>query len=186
MPYKKKNTHRKSRGRPPGSRYAGNIPCRLESETLAAVDRFAAQEHVRRSEAIRRLVTTGLADLTPFVLAKRSASLVPKTGKAGQDEKRRLTSAQIRAGRALVRWSAEDLSRHSAVSLRTIRRAELVEGQTSLTDRNDLAIRRALESAGVEFINGDQPGVRLTKAVAARSTKYVGRAVSTTRDKTRT
>jgi len=29
-------------------------------------------------------------------------------------------------------------------------------------------LRRALEAAGVEFINGDQPGVRLTKAAGAR------------------
>jgi len=85
-----------------------------------------------------------------------------------------LTSAQIRAGRALVRWSAEDLSRQSAVSLRTIRRAELVEGQTSMTARNDLAIRRALEAAGIEFTNGDQPGVRLTKTAASSAVKHAG------------
>ena len=29
--------------------------------------------------------------------------------------------------------------------------------------------QRALEAAGIEFTNGDQPGVRLTKAAAARS-----------------
>ena len=29
--------------------------------------------------------------------------------------------------------------------------------------------QRALEAAGIEFTNGDQPGVRLTKAGAARS-----------------
>src|SRR5205823_7556366 len=46
---------------------------------------------------------------------------------------RGLTSAQIRAARALVRWTAEDLSRQSAVSLRTIRRAELAERDTSMT-----------------------------------------------------
>jgi hypothetical protein len=31
--------------------------------------------------------------------------------------------------------------------------------------------QRALEAAGVEFTNGDQPGVRLTRAAAARSAK---------------
>ncbi len=36
-----------------------------------------------------------------------------------------------------------------------------------MTTANELAVRRALESAGVEFTNGDQPGVRLTKAAAA-------------------
>jgi hypothetical protein len=30
-------------------------------------------------------------------------------------------------------------------------------------------LQRALEAAGVEFTNGDQPGVRLTKAAAART-----------------
>jgi hypothetical protein len=76
-----------------------------------------------------------------------------------------LTSAQIRAARALVRWSAEALARASAVGLTTIRRAELTELETSLTAANDLAIRRALEAAGVEFIdeNGGGPGVRLRK-----------------------
>ena len=80
-------------------------------------------------------------------------------------------SSQIRAARALVRWSAEDLSRHSSVSLRTIRRAELAEGHTNMTAPNDLALRRALESAGVEFTNGDQPGVHLTKAAATHAVR---------------
>jgi hypothetical protein len=79
-----------------------------------------------------------------------------------------LTSAQIRAGRSLIRWTAEDLARASAVGVATIRRAELTENQTSLTAANDLAIRRALESAGVEFIdeNGGGPGVRLRERLS--------------------
>ena len=83
----------------------------------------------------------------------------------GQGQKITLTSPQIRAARALIRWTAEDLSRQSAVSLRTIRRAELAERDTSMTAANDLAIRRALEAAGVEFIdeNGGGLGVRLKK-----------------------
>jgi transcriptional regulator with XRE-family HTH domain len=76
-----------------------------------------------------------------------------------------LTSAQIRSGRALIRWSAEDLAKASRVGLTTIRRAELTESSTSLTAANDMAIRGALEAAGVEFIdeNGSGPGVRLRK-----------------------
>jgi transcriptional regulator with XRE-family HTH domain len=79
---------------------------------------------------------------------------------------RPLASAQIRAARALVRWSAEDLARLSAVGVTTIRRAELTEAETSLTAANDQAIRRALEAAGIEFIeeNGGGPGVRLRKS----------------------
>jgi hypothetical protein len=76
-----------------------------------------------------------------------------------------LTSGQLRAARALLRWSAEDLARHSALGVTTIRRAELTEAETSLTVANDQAVRRALETAGVEFIdeNGGGPGVRLRK-----------------------
>jgi hypothetical protein len=76
-----------------------------------------------------------------------------------------LTSAQIRAARALVRWRAQDLARESSVGVATIRRAELTDSDTSMTAANDLAVRRALESAGVEFIdeNGGGPGVRLKK-----------------------
>ena len=74
-----------------------------------------------------------------------------------------LTSAQIRAARALIRWSAEDLARQSTVSVTTIRRAELRPSTTVLTRANDQAIRRALEEAGVGFIDaeGGGPGVRL-------------------------
>jgi ribosome-binding protein aMBF1 (putative translation factor) len=76
-----------------------------------------------------------------------------------------LSSAQIRAARALLKWSAEDLARHCALGVNTIRRAEAAEGRPSLTAANELAIRRALEVAGVEFIdeNGGGPGVRLRK-----------------------
>jgi hypothetical protein len=46
-----------------------------------------------------------------------------------------------------------------------IRRAELTDSETSMTAANDLAVRRALELAGVEFIdeNGGGPGIRLRK-----------------------
>ena len=78
---------------------------------------------------------------------------------------RPLTSSQIRAARGLVRWSAEDLAREAALGLATVRRAEGAESTTSMTVANDLAVRRALEAAGVEFIdeNGGGPGVRLRK-----------------------
>lgn len=78
----------------------------------------------------------------------------------------KLSASQIRAGRALLRWSAADLAKAAGVGANTIRRAEVSDGQTSLTIANDQAVRRALESAGVEFIdeNGGGPGVRLRKS----------------------
>src|SRR5689334_3083762 len=84
---------------------------------------------------------------------------------------RPLTSAQIRAARSLIRWTADELAAASALSVATIRRAELKEGETALTTANDLAIRRALEAAGVDFIdeNGGGPGVRLRKRDLGRT-----------------
>ena len=74
-----------------------------------------------------------------------------------------ITSAQIRAARALLRWSAVDLAQEASVGVNTIRRAEVAENGTSLTVANELTIRRALELAGVEFIdeNGGGASVRL-------------------------
>jgi hypothetical protein len=90
-------------------------------------------------------------------------SLVKKPG-----EKRMvkpLAGSQIRAARALVRWTVDDLAREAALGRNTSLRAEVADGQTSLTAANDLAIRRALEAAGVEVIDedGGGPGVRLRK-----------------------
>jgi transcriptional regulator with XRE-family HTH domain len=99
-------------------------------------------------------LTAGLAEPpSPF-----STHMDPSPGKP-----RTLSSAQIRAARALVRWSAQDLARASALGVNTIRRAELAKERVSLTRANELAIRRALEGAGVLFIdgNGGGPGVRL-------------------------
>jgi hypothetical protein len=84
-----------------------------------------------------------------------------------------LTSAQIRAARSLLRWSAEDLARRSLLSVATIRRAELTEDETLMTAANDLAVRRALEAAGVEFIdeNGGGQGVRLRQRRQSKAPK---------------
>jgi hypothetical protein len=37
------------------------------------------------------------------------------------------------------------------------------KSRRAVSDEAQAAIRRALEAAGVEFTNGDQPGVRLRK-----------------------
>jgi hypothetical protein len=94
-------------------------------------------------------------------------------GKKVNMREKALISAQIRAGRALVRWSAEDLARQSAVSVATIRRAELTDKETLMNAANDLAIRHALEAAGIEFIdeNGGGPGVRLRNPVHKKPVK---------------
>jgi hypothetical protein len=81
-----------------------------------------------------------------------------------------LSGPQIRAARALLHWSAAELAREAALGLATIRRAELAGEGTSMTTANDLAVRRALEAAGVEFIDekGGGPGVRLRERLKGK------------------
>lgn len=78
-------------------------------------------------------------------------------------DKSQITGLQIRAARAILRWRAEDLAEHSKLGVATVRRAEAADGPVSITPANAEAIVRALEAAGVEFTNGDAPGVRLKK-----------------------
>ena len=77
----------------------------------------------------------------------------------------KISSAQLRAARALLRWTALDLAQASSVGVATIRRVEVVDGSIPVTAPNEAALRRALEAAGVEFIdeNGGGAGVRLRK-----------------------
>jgi hypothetical protein len=70
-----------------------------------------------------------------------------------------ITSAECKAARALLGWSRTRLAaRADDVSESTIRTFE--DGHRP-TDRKINAIRCALESAGVEFTNGGEPGVKL-------------------------
>jgi predicted transcriptional regulator len=71
----------------------------------------------------------------------------------------------MRAARALVRWEQRDLANASSVSLPTIKRLESKPGLMAAHMSTLVALKRALEAAGVEFIdeNSGGPGVRLRK-----------------------
>ena len=71
-----------------------------------------------------------------------------------------ITSELIRAARALLRWEQRDLAEASGVSLPTIKRLEVARGVLAAHSSTVTALRRALESAGIEFTNGNGPGVR--------------------------
>jgi predicted transcriptional regulator len=72
---------------------------------------------------------------------------------------------QVKAARAMLGWSQEDLAGASDVSIPTIKRLEAQDGPLGGRSETALRIRSALESAGVEFIaeNGGGPGVRLRR-----------------------
>jgi transcriptional regulator with XRE-family HTH domain len=72
-----------------------------------------------------------------------------------------MTPDQSRAARGLLDWSQAELAARSNLSESTVRDFE--KGRRVPSINNLAAIRRALEAAGVEFIDGDQPGVRLKR-----------------------
>ena len=74
-----------------------------------------------------------------------------------------LTSELIRAARAMLRWEQRHLADASSVSLPTIKRLETKPGILVAHHSTVAALRAAFEAAGVEFTNGDRPGVRLQK-----------------------
>ena len=75
------------------------------------------------------------------------------------DDNKKITGAQIRAARALIRWSAKDLARAASVGAATVSRAEVEDGHPTITTANLRAMQVALEAAGVEFIHGSGGGV---------------------------
>ena len=74
-----------------------------------------------------------------------------------------ITSAQIRAARALLRWTAEDLAREAMLGVATVRRAEATDGPLQMTASNLASLRRALELSGIEFIFEGDGGVWLRR-----------------------
>lgn len=74
-----------------------------------------------------------------------------------------LTGRQIREGRELARWSAEQLAKRAEIAASTVVRAERYEAEAPITIAQARAIRSALESRGVAFVLEDRspPAVKL-------------------------
>jgi transcriptional regulator with XRE-family HTH domain len=74
----------------------------------------------------------------------------------------KISPEQSRAARGLLDWSQTKLASLSNLGESTIRDFE--KGRRAPRPHNLAAIRAALEAAGVEFTNGDRPGVRMRAA----------------------
>ena len=74
-----------------------------------------------------------------------------------------MTPGQTRAARSLIDWNQSKLAEAAALGLSTV--VDFERGRRQVSTEAKEAIRRALESAGVEFIpeNGGGAGVRLRK-----------------------
>ena len=70
-----------------------------------------------------------------------------------------ISGAQIRAARALLKWSVRELSGQSRISQSAIARSEQADRALPMRVQNLNTIRRVFEEHGIEFLGLD--GVRL-------------------------
>src|SRR5262245_53621433 len=77
-----------------------------------------------------------------------------------------ITASQCRAARGLLNWTQQRLADAAHIGVATVR---LFESETLGTRQSTLVLlKQAFESAGVEFTNGNQPGVRLGTVVGTQ------------------
>jgi transcriptional regulator with XRE-family HTH domain len=75
-----------------------------------------------------------------------------------------MKAIQVRMARAAVGWGVRELAKKAGVTANTVTRIENgADAKQSTMDK----LQSALEAAGIEFTDGDQPGVRLRKATVA-------------------
>lgn len=71
---------------------------------------------------------------------------------------------QLRAARAMLRWEQAKIAAEAGVSVETVKRLEKMDGPLLDVRAATLAaIQKAFEAEGVEFVDGDAPGVKLAK-----------------------
>ncbi len=72
-----------------------------------------------------------------------------------------MTAIQCKMARAATGWGIRELARRARISQTTVSR---FEGGLSKPNASTLAVmQRAFEEVGIEFTNGDAPGVRLKR-----------------------
>jgi hypothetical protein len=74
-----------------------------------------------------------------------------------------MTGMQMRAARAMTRWTMDQLAERTKVPVDRIRRAEACDGEALLSPMDAEAIKWAFERAGLQFLddNGHGPGLRV-------------------------
>ena len=69
-----------------------------------------------------------------------------------------ITSDQIRAARALLRWSGKDLAEKTGLGFSTLMRLEVLDGVPSAQAKTLEIIQKTFEDAGIEFIGSPESG----------------------------
>ena len=74
-----------------------------------------------------------------------------------------ITGLQIRAARAILKWSVRDLAEHCGISYPTISKIEQTDGVPTGRSQTLIEIQNALEKGGVIFTGTPdrEPGVAL-------------------------
>jgi DNA-binding transcriptional regulator YiaG len=72
-----------------------------------------------------------------------------------------MTPEQCRAARAMLNWSQDKLAELAHISVITVRTFE--GGKSKPQPSTMHLMRQAFEANGVEFTNGDAPGVKLRR-----------------------
>lgn len=74
-----------------------------------------------------------------------------------------ITGSQIRAARALLGWSAQQVGERAGLTRETVQRLEKANDIPPSRSQSLIELAKVFEAAGVEFIGGPQdgPGVRL-------------------------
>jgi transcriptional regulator with XRE-family HTH domain len=82
-----------------------------------------------------------------------------------------ISGNQLKAARALLGFDQKAVAEKTGVGINTVRSMEAA-GAGNVRSRTDTldAIIAALEAGGIEFTNGDQPGVRLRKQLETVAT----------------
>ena len=86
-----------------------------------------------------------------------------------------ITGRQVRAARALLNWKQETLAEKALVALTALKRLES-ERNLSVHEATHDQVRRALEAAGILFVESDRGrGVMLLHEASAATTPTRGR-----------
>ena len=80
-----------------------------------------------------------------------------------------ISSQQLKAARMLVGWGQLDLAKKAGIAPSTVKRLEVKPGPLTGNAETVWKLQRALEEAGIVFINEDDsggPGVRLRQRLS--------------------
>ena len=75
-----------------------------------------------------------------------------------------ITGSQLKAARALAQMDQKTLAKDAGVNVNTIRAMEARRGQMLKSGLETIRkVQGVLEELGIEFLNHDEPGVRLRR-----------------------